>query len=357
MKRYYPILVSAIALAVTLIAISGGPRVADASTEDLTFSHEVHQDLAGCADCHAAEESMQSSDILFPVPETCANCHEEEDVRSYWGLEEDDDLAKLYHKVQPSELIFSHKFHVGAVEAECSQCHIMVDDVYSAASMDNCYTCHNNGDKVAPIASSAVMSKHTATNQCEACHSNLLNLKPKNHRVADFSRLHGKMAMNGEASRDCASCHSQSFCAECHSPSNEAASPSMIDEFYNSAYPRGEKIDDGDGLTLQMVHSLTYRYTHGFDARIQSSRCQTCHETESFCADCHRNGYDANGARIVPQSHQLAGFASSTGGKAMNRHGRLASMDIERCVTCHNVDGGDPICAMCHSTGVAGGEK
>jgi hypothetical protein len=160
--------------------------------------------------------------------------------------------------------------------------------------------------------------------------------------------------MIGEADRNCAVCHSTSFCQECHTPTNDAASGGA----YINAWPRGEKMDDGDLLTVQKVHSLTYRYTHGFDARAQSSRCATCHDHDSFCTPCHRGGYDATGVRIVPQSHQMAGFATVGGGEALNRHGKLAKRDIENCVTCHDVDGADPLCAVCHSSGaVKGGVK
>jgi len=31
-------------------------------------------------------------------------------------------------------------------------------------------------------------------------------------------------------------------------------------------------------------------------------------------------------------------------------------MDIESCVTCHNVDGGDPVCAGCHTADITGGQ-
>ena len=69
-------------------------------------------------------------------------------------------------------------------------------------------------------------------------------------------------------------------------------------QFYLDMYPRGEKMDDGKLMTVQSVHSLTYRYTHGFDARAQSMHCERCHEPETFCQPCHQNGYDGNGARI-----------------------------------------------------------
>jgi len=358
MKYYYSIFASLLVAAIVLVSLTSSPSAADATKVGVMFSHEIHKELAACADCHAAAESQSAEDNLIPGPSACQSCHEEADVRKYWGLDATTDLAEVKGTPRPHELRFSHKFHAGAQKMECAYCHIPVGDSFTGPSMDGCYECHNNAEKIAPIVSMAdAMQQNVATNQCEACHTNLANLLPKNHRMADFSRFHGKMALTGEDSRDCAVCHSQSFCAECHTPTNDVPAPSTKTDFYIGSYPRGEKMDDGGMLTSQQAHSLTYKYTHGFDARIQSSRCATCHEQESFCVDCHTNGYDANGERIVPQSHQLAGFASATGGKAMNRHARLASMDIQHCATCHNVDGGDPVCMVCHSTGVAGGEN
>ncbi len=38
------------------------------------FSHSKHRDMK-CTDCHAADESMVSTDVLLPKIETCRNCH------------------------------------------------------------------------------------------------------------------------------------------------------------------------------------------------------------------------------------------------------------------------------------------
>lgn len=38
------------------------------------FSHVKHHDME-CADCHAADESLASTDVLLPKIETCRNCH------------------------------------------------------------------------------------------------------------------------------------------------------------------------------------------------------------------------------------------------------------------------------------------
>ncbi|MBR9977673.1 MAG: cytochrome c3 family protein [Bacteroidetes bacterium] len=333
-----------------------------AADNGVLFSHTLHNDLADCATCHEARGSEDATDNLLPAPTVCLDCHDTEDVQVYYSLDESASLDTYVLPISDRRLYFSHKLHADGLEMECVQCHIGITDEVATTmpSMQMCYHCHNNADESAPIQKIAGVDAPviSATNQCEACHTTLAGLHPENHRVANFIQNHGKFAMNGEADRDCAVCHSQSFCQECHTPSNDVPAGVTSDRFYIDAYPRGEKIDDAHQLTVQKAHPLGYLYTHGFDARAKSTRCETCHEQESFCTPCHQNGYDASGVRIVPQSHQLAGFATVGGGAAMNRHGRLARMDMESCVTCHNVEGGDPVCAACHSTGaVTGGMR
>lgn len=352
MKRNILSIAIALSAIAVIAAVLSVPRGASAGDGEIMFSHTLHADMAECSTCHSALESESATDNLLPTPSKCAECHDESDVRSYWSLDEDVDLSTYRLPVENRRLYFSHKQHAGGFEMECASCHgaILADEDSGIPAMDVCSRCHNNADATVPIVASAADEPMTipATNQCEACHTTLAGLYPENHLVPNFTQEHGKFAMNGEADRDCAVCHSESFCQECHTPTNDVPGMVDADHFYIDAWPRGEKMDDADELTVQKAHSLTYRYTHGFDARAKSTRCETCHEPETFCTPCHENGYDATGVRIVPQSHQLAGFVMAGGGKALNRHGKLAEIDIESCATCHNVDGGDPICAGCH---------
>ncbi|MFZ1731449.1 MAG: cytochrome c3 family protein [Bacteroidota bacterium] len=344
---------------VGIAMLLSSPRDAAAEGDGITFSHAIHKEQVECSTCHSALESDAASDNLLPKPSVCADCHDEADVRGYWSLDESADLATYVRPVKNHKLYFSHKKHAGGFEMTCTECHVGISDDEGEAlpSMDICARCHNNADALAPIIRSAANNPKVipATKQCEACHTTLAGLHPENHRVPSFIQEHGKFAMNGEADRECAVCHSQSFCQECHSPTNDVPLGVGNDRFYIDGWPRGEKMDDERALTVQKAHPLGFAYTHGFDARAKTTRCETCHEQETFCAPCHENGFDATGVRIVPQSHQLAGFVLVGGGKANNRHGKLAETDIESCVTCHNVEGGDPVCAACHSTGAVTG--
>ncbi len=359
MKQYYIFLSAVLSAIIVLVFLSTTYDGVRAGTGEVTFSHETHAEAAECVDCHAADESVSATDNLLPTPESCTDCHEEEEVRDYWELDATAALDKAYLTVTDRKLYFSHKDHLGFESLNCLSCHgsIVSDDDSAMPAMDDCYRCHNNAERIAPVVrgEDGFVRGIPATNQCEACHTTLAGLKPQNHMTSNFMQWHGKFAQNTEAETECAACHSEHFCQDCHTPTNDVPLGVTSNNFYIDAWPRNEKIDDGNMLTVQKSHSLTYRYTHGFDARAKSSRCETCHEPETFCTPCHMNGYDANGVRIVPQSHQMAGFVSLGGSKDFNRHGKMAIRDLESCATCHNMDGGDPSCVMCHPNGTAGG--
>jgi hypothetical protein len=326
---------------------TGVPQAA-ATLGGISFSHASHKDVE-CGKCHNTADSESSGDNLIPKPQVCTECHDAKDVRGYWNLVDNADLNIDVIKSAPRKIVFAHKKHVALAKNNCGQCHGDMNQGDShIPGMDRCSVCHNNGENKIP----GIHPKYSATNLCEACHISLAGLIPQNHLIANFSRLHGKAVNQGAYDSHCSACHSQAFCQDCHSPTNDVPYGQTKSRFYLDGWPRNEKTDDGNELTVQSVHELTYRYTHGFEARAKSSRCATCHDQETFCQPCHQTGYDANGARIVPQSHQLAGFVSISGGRAMNRHAKLARMDIESCASCHNVEGGDPKCALCHSSGL-----
>lgn len=362
MKRFYLALPLALGVVILLAALGTAPRGASAGDDGITFSHKTHAEAAECSTCHkAVTESTSAGDNLFPTPSVCIDCHGEPDVRGYWNLKEGDALDASYIKPRDHKLVFSHKQHLGE-HVKCTGCHVGIPADASPAlpSMETCYACHNNGEKISPIIrGEATDTKHPVVGmKCESCHTSLAGMMPQNHRLANFTQTHGKYAGEGESNRECAPCHSVDFCQECHTPTNDVPAGVGKDQFYIEGWPRGEKMDDGAELTVQKVHSQVYRYTHGFDARAKTTRCETCHEPASFCTPCHQNGYDATGMRVVPQSHQMAGFATIGGQRDQNRHAKLAEMDMESCVTCHEVDGGDPVCAGCHSTGtIPGGDK
>lgn len=340
---------------VAVVLLISSDRTVSASSGSVTFSHATHKDQE-CTTCHAAASSRLASDNLLPAPETCTACHDAKDVRGFFGLAENAALttAPASHD---RKLLFSHQDHAKFKGLDCLGCHAGVTrDAEAIPTMETCYACHNNGAGE-PHSNTVAFSTVTATNACEACHTTLAGLTPKNHRIGNFRRVHGQLVSLGGPSSSCGMCHSDNFCQTCHTPTNGItllegrSTDARMKNAYVEGWPRNEKIDDAKMLSGHLVHPLTYRYTHGFDARAKSTRCETCHEPATFCTPCHRNGYDIAGIRIVPQSHRLAGFVTVRGPESMNRHGRLAKQDMESCATCHEVDGGDPVCVKCHQGG------
>jgi hypothetical protein len=52
---------------------------------------------------------------------------------------------------------------------------------------------------------------------------------------------------------------------------------------------------------------------------------------------------------VKPQSHFEAGFVTIGAGSGGGRHADMGRRDIESCVSCHDVEGKDPSCMLCHS--------
>jgi hypothetical protein len=105
------------------------------------------------------------------------------------------------------------------------------------------------------------------------------------------------------------------------------------------------------------VHELNYRYIHGIDANLKSSECQTCHQVESFCANCHQSELaDFSLGGVAPLSHINPNFTTLGVGTGGGEHAILARRDIESCTSCHDVQGSDPACITCHldSDGIKG---
>lgn len=268
--------------------------------------------------------------------------------------------------VPPSDVIFSHQFHVEDQEIDCETCHIDIATSGSAQdrnlpTMDECSSCHDveddencgmcHRDIEDPSAPPEVdrpiefphethLSRQTpcetchsgiatatesvpelmplmavcmnchdgeqATKECRACHGDRLTLVDLH--PGDWPNQHGDMAAN--RSRYCANCHkSEIFCLDCHS---------------------------GDNLTGS-IHNLNYRYTHGLDANSKEIDCQACHEIKPFCNDCHLR------ENRMPLNHSTLSWRQ--------RHGDAARDDIENCASCH--DAADPTCARsgCHREG------
>jgi len=351
MMKKQLVIVSAVILLIALIVVNrsiavedGGPTVT--KEQVLKFSHGKHAQAGiECASCHTPEKlTKNASDKMLPTHTECQSCHEKE-VNETCGFCHTDESNPVALPNPVREVLFDHEAHVNGQKMECITCHQGMDQTdfagaQNAASMTTCNTCHNNVK---------------ATNECEACHTNLVTLRPASHAAANFGREHGRV-MNGRTfDAKCQGCHTESSCMECHDGSN--LTKLSKSEATGMMSPRKFGNDRPDAMAVQNVHDLNYKFTHGIDAKGRAADCQTCHRQQTFCMDCHMDGSAAVGG-VMPTSHEAVGFTTIGVGSGGGSHAQLAKRDMQRCATCHDTEGNDPTCITCHvdRDGVKGSE-
>ena len=325
----------------------------------IKFSHKVHKDVTECESCHIAVKSSKSlSDRLLPNHDNCKDCHDVNDEKSCKTCHFDNVNKPLVQ--YRSKLIFNHSSHIIQQKMKCETCHKGVTDVEYAEdapqvfpSMETCYTCHNNGNTTSSKADSALITdskksgKIIASNACETCHISTADLIPQSHRSSSFISSHKFAASKFNA--NCIMCHDNASCQECHASTTTITQHNTPNSFYQPYSPSNQ----GTGTQIQQitrVHSLDYAYTHGIDAKGKTSECQSCHETETFCVNCHQGkqgDYSIGG--IAPYSHLQTDFMVLGVGSGGGEHAKLAKRDIESCASCHDTQGGDTICISCHT--------
>ena len=341
MRRWTIILLVLTAALFTAVARRSAAPEAWPGNDDqksLKFSHAFHVGEAGvaCLDCHkGASTSTMASDNLRSTHDNCVTCHEEQ-VNTQCGYCHRDTL-NIQSAVRPVRtIVFSHARHTAMKSVECQMCHAGLDKTEYAGPanmppMTTCITCHDNAK---------------ATGTCESCHTSFTNLIPSDHLVADFRKEHKKLTRLGGLEVSCATCHTQNFCADCHgaAPLERFGRSSLMSE----PSPRSSSPTDGPKqMTLQMTHSMNYRYTHGIDARAKATDCYSCHNAQTFCEQCHAAG-DNLTPGMKPASHLAPGFTTFGVGSGGGRHAQLALRDIESCAACHDARGADPVCITCH---------
>lgn len=307
-------------------------------SKQLKFSHATHVQGASiaCENCHGAATSEKASDVLRPNHDNCTSCHEEQ-IGSDCAFCHVDPENIQAAPAPVREIVFSHKQHAAMKNVECMTCHkgIAEADYGTAAhmpAMATCASCHN---------------EMQATNQCEACHTDLHGLVPPDHLEANFKKNHREITRLGGLETSCATCHTQSFCAECH----DAAALVRFGKGGLMADPT-PRIFPGTGtktMSVQMVHDLNYRFTHGIDAKGKNADCYSCHSAQEFCAECHQTGDNITAHGFKPAWHLGAGFTTLGVGSGGGTHAVHARRDIESCLTCHDTQGGDPVCITCHA--------
>lgn len=320
----------------------------------IIFSHKTHISMGTeCVECHKnAKTSEKSEDNLLPKMADCYTCHDEKTTPCEKCHPEGSEPAPFENPKR--EIVYSHKFHIENAKMQCTTCHQKLEEVdYSAEaekgmpSMDICFGCHNNGlEKQKTEIQKINKTGKAASKSCELCHTNLTTIKPKTHNKIDFTKFHGKMARVGMFDTRCQACHTESYCQGCHDGSPLL---SIKDGTSNKITDRSTKVensDDSKKMILQNVHSLNYIFTHGFDARSKKTECYTCHDQQKFCNDCHSGNND--GVRTKPKWHTVAGFTTIGRGSGGGTHAQYAKREIETCANCHDTQGSDPVCTLCH---------
>jgi len=339
-KHFYAAIALFLISFLTIAAINSSNIDSNGKTNKdvIKFSHKAHKELTDCASCHTTvAESRSLTTRLLPEKTVCATCHDVNDEKNCKQCHYEDKYEALILKT-PS-LIFDHKFHLSEQKLDCEKCHKGLSDVaYSFESTESkpamviCSDCHN-GNTV-------------AINDCESCHISTANLIPENHKEVAFMRSHKFNALKENS--NCQMCHDNSFCETCHVAITMITETNSKRNFVTPFSPH-RFVDNTKQQAINRVHDLNYRYNHGIDLKGKKSECQTCHQTESFCVECHdskRADFALEGN--VPSSHKGTNFVTIGVGSGGGQHAVLAKRDIENCASCHDVQGADANCILCH---------
>lgn len=345
MKSKYYILIFIVGiLYFSLSAFSFESEVDSTNKQIIKFSHQFHNEQeVACIDCHSkVEGSVDLNGSLTPTMDACANCHDVDNLDECATCHYDD--VQEPFPTKEAELNFNHAIHLGQDNVTCKKCHNGLDKVdYSFESptllpkMETCNECH----------SSSGIAK--ATNfACESCHISTANLIPDNHKKVSFKDMH--KFSSKEADANCQMCHDNNFCESCHVGTNMINETNSSDNFYQP-YSPDNFIDNTKQQQITRVHDLNYQFSHGIDVKGKASNCITCHQTETFCVECHNSTGSGDFAQegFLPTSHTKANFTTLGVGSGGGLHAELAKRDIENCAACHDTQGSDPSCIMCHT--------
>ncbi|MCF8239960.1 MAG: cytochrome C [Melioribacteraceae bacterium] len=343
MKSKYFYLLLAVTLGLFLAAsafTSETPAQSPADNKSvIKFSHQLHAEITDCESCHSsATEAVTLNDPLLPTMDDCAACHDVEDDENCSMCHYEENYEPFEQSVN-QEIYFDHSFHTGDQDMECTDCHQGMEEVdygYESfganPSMETCSTCHNN--------------KSVASMNCESCHVSTVGLVPSDHRTARFFENHKFSSQEIDA--NCYMCHDDSFCEDCHVATTAMTETNTKTDFYTPYSPHNY-IDNTVKQQINRVHEFNYRFTHGIDAKEGATECQTCHEVQTFCAECHNvMGGDFAIGGFVPYSHTVDDFVSIGVGTGGGEHALLAKREIESCAACHDTQGADPNCILCH---------
>ncbi len=352
------------------------PIIFPAQSMPIRFNHGLHLAKgAVCTDCHpGGRTSHRSADSLLPTGIACDHCHGTDHLHAKTGTVTGNELpisacatCHLGDAQRPApmrvplpNLKFDHAKHA-ARNIDCAQCHGDLREVGMATRhqlprMRGCLHCHDKTDAA---------SQGEAKSACTTCHLETKNdvailatgkmptLRAEGTRISglaggrmqtvfatgrlvpppwlkgaahtpDFIERHRMIAGNDSAF--CANCHTDDFCTSCH---------------------------DARVRPIR-THPSDYLAMHAIDARLEESKCTSCHQPQSFCVSCHqRAGVSMSGpfayretTRFHPPKAVWSDLPKSGGHHAFEAQRNLAS-----CVSCHM----ERDCVACHGASGRGG--
>jgi hypothetical protein len=345
-----------------------GPRASN-----LRFEHQTHPKVVECLSCHA-EPGARWMTVAAAAPQPCFACH---GVRADHLAQPDSTCAECHRPLAELPAVVtaaqvarfpapaSHRapgFGAGGKHADaardegrsCSTCH----------AVEFCAQCHLDN---ATNGMTAVLGSDPRATAIRAV------AKPASHTRADFERSHAAQARASGAS--CATCHAQPSCTSCHvtlprvaatlathdprpgvdtigrrpppshaTPNWEAAHGPLASarpQNCSTCHARSECLDCHRSDAAQgsgSYHPTGFLVRHPAQAYGRETSCASCHNTQSFCQDCHAQSGVTASARLS------GGFHDARQAFALG-HGQAARQSLESCVSCHS----ERDCLSCHS--------
>jgi hypothetical protein len=270
--------------------IAGFPRPAWHEGQQFAFDHgrTGAPQSASCAVCHARE--------------SCERCHANAaGISLITSLARDPRVASLAAEKPAAyptpashtdEWRTRHGQDANTSTAACANCH----------TRPSCETCHADGSGTSRTAILSLPGPGVPARLGVP-----VALVRRAVHSADILQRHGSLAASNGMT--CAQCHAEATCAACHAGSNS-----------------------------RRFHVDNFVERHAVDVFSSSADCQSCHNTERFCRDCHAQSGLAASDRMNAAFHT---------GKAnwVLSHGQAARTGMESCVSCHQ----QRDCVRCHS--------
>lgn len=351
---------------------------------NVRFVHQTHaratNDSVNCVQCHAAEDPRGEVHISRAVQ--CVNCHKPgrghlevgdlECATCHYPLSEARRLTTadvagfpvpLSHQV-PSFRFDGHgKLAMltrpdggKLLNTSCATCH----------ARNFCASCHVNTSEVPAIQALASDERSLEHKFTFAA--------PPSHAAPNFAGGHGR-----DATRDptrCATCHTRPSCTACHveplpaavtqlpAPAPDRAVGAVVARLAPASHTNLFREGHGseasaspracstchvrqDCLSCHRAengrqsgyHPANYLTRHPSAAYTRQVSCGDCHNTQQFCANCHKQAGLGGGNTLRGATYHDGKAAFFVG------HGQAARQSLESCVSCH----AERDCTGCHS--------